>query len=221
MGFQAVLDLAASHKGGIDAVEAQLPEVPPQDQVAKLPDDRWLSEITKTIFQAGFSWKVIENKWPGFEEAFEGFDPRRWKMMSDDDLDRLVKDTRIVRNPQKIVTVRDNAAFLCDLADEHGSAGAFFGNWPASDQVGLMEVLKKRGSRLGGTSGQMLLRRAGKDCFMLSNHVVQALIREGVIDKAPTSKKALAAVQAAFNAWHEETGRPYTHLSRILAMSVG
>ena len=162
MGFKAALDLACTHKGGLEAVEAQLPEVPPQDQVARLADDRWLSNMTKGIFQAGFNWQVIENKWPGFEEAFEGFNPRRWKMMSDDDLDRLVKDTRIVRNPQKIVTVRDNGAFLCDLADEHGSAGAFFGNWPVSDQVGLMEVLKKRGSRLGGTTGQLVLRRGGK-----------------------------------------------------------
>jgi 3-methyladenine DNA glycosylase Tag len=51
--------------------------------------------------------------------------------------------------------------------------------------------------------------------------VCAALVREGVVDKAPISKKDLAAVQAAFNRWHQETGRPYAHLSRILAMSVG
>ena len=41
----------------------------------------------------------------------------------------------------------------------------------------------------------------GKDTFMLSNDVVAALIREGVVDKTPTSKKALAQVQGAFNEW--------------------
>ena len=30
--------------------------------------------MTRAIFQSGFSWKVIEAKWPGFEEAFDGFD---------------------------------------------------------------------------------------------------------------------------------------------------
>ncbi|NNE21558.1 MAG: 3-methyladenine DNA glycosylase [Rhizobiales bacterium] len=193
----------------------------PVSELAALGDDRWLSQITRCVFQAGFSWKVIETKWPGFEEAFEGFQPRRWKMMSDDDLDRLVKDKAIVRNPQKILSVRGNAQFLCDLADEHGSAAAFFAGWPVSDQIGLMDLMKKRGSRLGGTTGQVLLRRMGKDGFIMSGDVVKALIREGIVDKPPTSKKALATVQDAFNAWHDETGRPYTHLSRILAMSVG
>jgi hypothetical protein len=41
-----------------------------------------------------------------------------------------------------------------------------------------------------------------------------------VVDKPPTSKKALAAVQAAFNAWAEESGRDLSQISRVLAMSV-
>lgn len=221
MGFQSILDLAAGHRGSEAAVLEQLPEVMPVSDLAALSDDRWLSQMTKSVFQAGFSWKVIENKWPGFEVAFEGFQPRRWKMMSDEDLDRLVQDKAIVRNAQKIVSVRGNAQFLCDLADEHGSAAKFFAERPVSDQIGLMELMKKRGSRLGGTTGQVVLRWMGKDGFIMSGDVVKALIREGVVDKAPTSKKALAAVQGALNDWHEETGRPYTHLSRILAMSVG
>ncbi len=221
MGFQKIIDLAAGHKGGEAAVVEQLAEVMPIEKLAAIGDDRWLSQMTKSVFQAGFSWKVIENKWAGFEAAFAGFQPRRWKMMSDEDLDRLVQDKAIVRNPQKIQSVRGNAQFLCDLADEHGSAGKFFADWPASDQIGLLEIMKKRGSRLGGNTGQVVLRWMGKDGFIMSGDVVKALIREGVVDKQPTSKKDLAAVQAAFNGWHEETGRPYAHLSRILAMSVG
>ena len=208
-------------KAGEAAVLDQLADIMPVGELSAIGDDRWLSQMTKSVFQAGFSWKVIENKWSGFEEAFEGFQPRRWKMMSDEDLDRLVQDKAIVRNPQKIQSVRGNAQFLCDLADEHGSAGKFFADWPMSDQIGLLDIMKKRGSRLGGNTGQVVLRWMGKDGFIMSGDVVKALIREGVVDKMPTSKKDLAAVQAAFNGWHEETDRPYAHLSRILALSVG
>ena len=221
MGFQAILERAVGHKGSLQAVEALLPEVKPAAEIARLGDDRLLAEMTKGVFQAGFNWTVIENKWPGFEEAFEGFEPRRWRMMSDEDLDQLVSDKRIVRNAQKILSVRDNAQLLCELADEHGSAAKCIAEWPSSDQVGLMALLKKRGGRLGGTTGQYFLRRIGKDGFMLSKDVVKALISEGVVKKAPTSQKDLAAVQAAFDAWHEESGRPYAHVSRILALSVG
>ena len=221
MSFQPIFDLAAQHKGGEAALMAQLPEPTDPQHLPKLGDDRVLAEMTKCVFQAGFSWKVIDSKWSGFEEAFEGFVPRRWRMMSDDDLDRLVQDTRIVRNPQKILSVRDNAQFLFDLAEEPGSAARFLAEWPADDQIGLTDLMKKRGSRLGGTTGQILLRRLGRDGFILSNDVVTALIREGIVDKTPTSKKGLAACQSAFNGWHAETGHSYTHLSRILAMSVG
>ena len=41
------------------------------------------------------------------------------------------------------------------------------------------------------------------------------------VAEAITSKRDLAKVQAQFNAWAEETGLPYVHLSRICAMSVG
>ena len=51
--------------------------------------------------------------------------------------------------------------------------------------------------------------------------LVEALIREGVVAKEPTSKKDLAAVQAAFNTWREQSKRPVREISRILALSVG
>ena len=54
----------------------------------------------------------------------------------------------------------------------------------------------------------------------ISKDVVRALNRAGVVDGNPTSKTDLKAVQGAFNAWHEESGKPYTHMSRILALSV-
>lgn len=219
--FDDIYELAVEHKGSAAAVQDLLPSIKPAEDLMQVPGDRILSEMTKAIFKAGFSWKVIDNKWSGFEEAFEGFDPVRWKFMSDDDLDHLLKDTRIVRNGMKIVTVRENAALICDLEDEYGSAAKCIAEWPADDFIGLLDMLKKRGSRLGGATAQIFLRFLGRDGFVLSGDVVKALIREGVIDKNPTSKAALRKVQEAFNHWHGETGYPYAHISRILALSVG
>ena len=218
--FQELFDIAAGRKGGAAAVEALLPSPESAETLARIPDDRWLAGMTKQIFQAGFVWRVIENKWPGFEAAFEGFEPRRWQMMSDDDLDRLVKDERIVRNAKKILTVRDNARLLCELATEHGSAAKVFADWPSEDYIGLLDLLKTRGSRLGGSTAQYFLRFMGKDSFMTSGDVALALIREGVVDKPPSGKGALKKVQAAFNVWMKESGRPLTHISRVLAYTV-
>ena len=196
--------------------------MPSQKALARLADDRVLAEMAKRIFSAGFVWSVIEKKWPGFEAAFLGFEPARLLLQPDEFWEGLAGDKRIVRNPQKIMAVRDNARFVADIAREHGSFGKFLAQWPASDQVGLLDLLGKRGARLGGRTGQYFLRFIGKDCFVTSADAVACLRDAGLdISENPTSKKDLKKIQDQFNAWAEETGLPLTHLSRICAMSIG
>ena len=81
-------------------------------------------------------------------------------------------------------------------------------------------MLKKRASRLGGATAMYFLRGMGVDSFITSTDVSRALIREGVIDKPPSSKRDFDAVQTAFNRWHDESGRPLTHIGRVLACSI-
>ena len=218
--FSGIRARAAQRHGGEARLMADLPEVSTADALAAIPDDRWLAGMTKRVFQSGFSWQIIEDRWPGFERAFDGFRPGRVALYGPDDMERLLADTGIVRNGQNIKATVANAVFVADLATEHGSAAQFFAHWPDDDFVGLLEVLKKRGSRLGGNTGQIFLRYMGRDSFVLSKDVKAALVEAGVVAKPPTSKRDLAAVQAAFNAWRAETGLPLTHLSRILALSI-
>ena len=56
---------------------------------------------------------------------------------------------------------------------------------------------------------------------MLTDDLVAALKAQGIVDKKPTSKRDLAATQEAFNQWHDDSGMPYSHLSRLLAHTVG
>ena len=147
---------------------------------------------------------------------------RPLSLKPDEFWDELMKDARIVRNGAKIMSVRANAGFVREIAGEHGSFGKFLAKWPSSNQVGLLELLSKRGSRLGGNTGQMFLRFVGWDGFVTSQDVVACLRDVGLdISEEVKSKGDLAKVQAQFNAWAAETGLPYVHLSRICAMSIG
>lgn len=220
--FKPILARAEKRKGGAKALEKLLPKKPDMKALAKLSDDRILAEMTQRVFSAGFAWSVIENKWPDFEKAFLGFQPAKLIFQPDDFWDALLSDARIVRNGAKIAAVRENAAFVQDIAREHGSFAKFLANWPSSDQVGLLDLLNKRGSRLGGNTGQMFLRFIGWDGFVTSQDVVACLRDAGLeIAEEAKSKSDLAKVQAQFNAWAGETGLPYVHLSRICAMSIG
>lgn len=218
--FSRIEKRAAKRKGGAEALEALLPKPKSARALARIGDDRWLSAASQYVFSAGFVWKIVEAKWPGFEEAFEGFDPARVARFSEKKMAKLGSDARVIKNATKLESVRDNARFMMEVAAEHGSFGKWVAAWPSSDIIGLLDELKARGSRLGGNSAVWFLRHMGKDTFMLSDHVVAALQRAKVIDGKATSKKARRAIQDAFNAWSEQTGRPLSQLSKILACSI-
>lgn len=220
--FAEIRHRAATRKGGEKELESLLGTAPDNADLAKVPDDRILSAMTERVFSAGFIWKVIRDKWPGFEEAFLGFEPKALLFQPDDFWHERASDTRIVRNAAKIKSVRDNAAFVDGVSTDHGSFGKFMSEWRADDQVGLMAYLGKHGSRLGGATGQYLLRWLGWDAFILSKDAVSAMREYGLeIAESVTSKRDLAKVQQQMNQWAVETGLPYVHLSRILAFSAG
>ena len=219
--FDKIEAMAGKHHGGQKGVDAKLSEWRIDINLVRRNDARFLAGMAKAVFSSGFSWQVIEKKWPGFETAFEKFDPKRVASYGDEDLDRLLKDKRIVRNGAKIMATIANARFVIETSKKHGSFGKFLAQWPTTDQIGLMDYLKKNASRLGGATVQYFLRFEGWDAFILSQDVCKALIREGVVGKIPTSKKEMAVVQAAFNTWRTQTKRPVREISRILALSVG
>lgn len=218
----SVIDLAAGHHGGRDAVLQASENPHAVADLTVVPDDRFLATMTRCVFNAGFNWRVIESKWDGFEAAFEGFDPAKLAFFGDEMLDRLVSDERIVRHGAKIKATLDNARFVTDVAKENGTFGAFLAGWPVDDQLGLMAMMGKRGARLGGATGVYFLRFCGWDAWITSPDVCAALVREGVLDKpTATTKSARKSVQAAINQYAEDSGLPRAQISRLLAMSVG
>lgn len=220
--FTQIRERAEKRKGGAAALNKLLPAVSSRKELLQMSDDRLLAMMTKCINQAGFSWKVIENKWPQFEEAFFNFNPNKLGLLSPEQWEAYTSDRRVVRNWQKIKALRENVFFVQEESLKHGSFAGFIADWPCSDQIGLMAYLKLHGSRLGGQSALWFLRRIGKDCFVLSKDVVVVLNAIGLdIAEQPTSQRDLKKIQSQFNQWHEQTGLPYSHLSRIAACSVG
>src|SRR5579859_6108824 len=216
--FDKVIALAAANKGGMAALEALLADSKSRSpaEIAAIPDNRLLSEMSRRIFQAGFSWKVVDDKWPAFEELFAGFDPRVCAALSEERFDALLKNGRIVRNAAKICSIVANAGFIQDLAAEHGSAARFIADWPDSDYIGLLDLFEKRASRLSGQAAMRFLRGVGKPAFITTNAVVTALIREGVLTRPTVGKRDMKTIQDTFNGWSAESGRDLTAISRIL-----
>ena len=217
--FSALYDRAVARKGE-DELEARFRDPLSASDLAAIPDDRWLARLTQGVFSAGFVWSVIENKWPGFEAAFDGFDPPTVASYDAEKIGQLLGDPSIVRNGQKIFAAVDNARFIAATSAEHGGFGRWIGEWPSDDLIGLFDALKKGGSRLGGNTTPYALRAMGRDTFIFTNDVTASLVEQGIVEKAVTSKRDQRAAQEAFNAWRAESGRPFNHISVVLACGV-
>lgn len=219
--FESIYQRACERRGGEAELKKLLPKVRSKRALAGTRDDRWLAEMTRCVFQAGFVWRVVNNKWDDFEEVFFGFPPEKIVMLSPDQIDRFAQNPRIIRNRQKVLGVQANAHFILDVAKEHGSFGKFISRWSSEDLIGLFAYMKKHGARLGGMTGQRVLRNMGKDTFVITPDVVRCVQQAGQdISESPGSKREMTLIQNSFNRWNDESGLPYSHISLICAISV-
>jgi 3-methyladenine DNA glycosylase Tag len=219
MSFEPIL-AAAIARIGEDELHRRLPEVKDAAALEALPDDRYLSLMSLRVFRAGLKHSVVDAKWPGFEDAFQGFALDSVRAMSDEDVETLMTDRRLIRHWGKLRSVRNNAAAMAEITVERGSFGHFLAAWPADRTVELWAELGRRFDQLGGESAPRFLRMAGRDTFILSPSVTAALQRWDVMEAPPKSKAERLKVQDIFNLWAAATGRKLAHLSMILASSV-
>lgn len=75
--------------------------------------------------QAGLSWSTILNKREGYRALFANFDIGRVARFTDEDIERLVQDARIVRNRAKVTSAVLNARAVLQIQQEHGSFADF------------------------------------------------------------------------------------------------
>ncbi len=215
----AAIEEAARLRHGSAALEARLVQPRPAAEIAALAEDRWLSRMMLRVFRAGLRHELVDRKWPAFEAAFAGFDPEACARLADERIEELLADRALIRNLPKLRAVRANARAILALRAEAGGIGRWVADWPGADIVSLWDELARRFEQLGGNSAAYLLRMVGKDTFILTGSVVTGLGHWGVLGAPPRSRADRAAVQATFNRWAGETGRPLCQLSQILAMS--
>ncbi|HLZ64732.1 MAG TPA: DNA-3-methyladenine glycosylase I [Aliidongia sp.] len=209
----------ALERYGEAALNERLPAVKDAAALAAMPDDRYLSLLCLRVFRAGLSHSMVDQKWPAFEAAFHGFDPHAVAAMTEEDLEPLMGDARLIRHWGKLKSVPVNAAALRALSAEVGGFGRWLAGWPVTETLALWDALSKRFSQFGGDSPGRFLRMAGRDTFIFSPSV-EAALRTWSVTEGGKGKAERARAAAQFNEWAAATGRPLAHLSMILALSV-
>src|SRR3981081_825081 len=93
----------------VSAVEGPPPRIKPKSI------DDYLEQLSKSVFQAGISWRVVDAKWPTIKPAFRGFQVERVARMGDREIDTLASDPRALRGRPKNAAVVHNARAILDL----------------------------------------------------------------------------------------------------------
>ncbi|MES0329189.1 MAG: DNA-3-methyladenine glycosylase I [Dehalococcoidales bacterium] len=107
--------------------------------------------MIKSIFQTGISWQVEENKWPDIKQVLRDFDPETIAHFTFWDVDRFVKDKRVIRNRRKLEAIVFDARRLLELDNEYG------------DFEATVKDLRKQFKFLGETGSYHFLYVVGKE----------------------------------------------------------
>ena len=137
-----------------------MPAGPPEKLVPKSLND-YLEIMSKSVFQAGMSWKVIEKKWPEIREAFSGFDIHTVAGFHEKDIEDLMKDRRVVRNLRKLTAIVSNAQKILELDEAHGSFQQYLRSHGSFDAT--LNAIRKDFKFMGPSGIYVFLYVVGED----------------------------------------------------------
>jgi DNA-3-methyladenine glycosylase I len=146
----------------------------------KYHDEEWGKEVhdDKTLFeflilesaQAGLSWITILKRREGYRKAFADFDVNKVAQFTEEDVERLMQDSGIIRNRLKIIAAINNAKLFLKVQEEFGSFDKYLysfmpdgkplvnnhgqPNLPARTEISdaISKDMKKRGFKFFGTT---------------------------------------------------------------------
>ncbi len=121
----------------------------------------YLDVMSKSVFQSGISWRVVDSKWPGIREAMRQFDPQTIAAPGEKDLDDLARDSRMIRHRRKLAAIAYNARRMLELAAEHGSFQAYLRSHGSFEATG--QALRKDFKYLGDSGIYHFLWAVGQE----------------------------------------------------------
>jgi 3-methyladenine DNA glycosylase Tag len=127
-------------------------------------DDAYFENMTRIIFQAGLSWKMIDKKWLNFRKAFKDFSIDKVSRFKTSDMQRLMKNESIVRNRAKIAATIQNAAQFKSISKRFGSFQSYLDRLDQSNNYfAVVKELGNQFQRLGPSSARIFLYTVGED----------------------------------------------------------
>ena len=126
-------------------------------------DDAYFENMCRIIFQAGLNWHVIDNKWSSIKKAFSNFKIGKIAFFTNVDIEKLMKDTEIIRNKGKIKAIIQNAQNFKAIEKQYGSFQKYLDSLDKSNNFTyVVKDLVNKFKWLGPPSASLFLYTVGE-----------------------------------------------------------
>ena len=154
-------------------------------------ETRLYEKLCLEALQSGLSWILILRRRDGLRDVFHGFDPERVARFRGRDIERLLEDTRVIRNRRKLEAIVQNAKATLALRDVESLPELVWRHRPAPrpapttwedvaeppEAKALAKELKRHGfAFVGPTTVYALMEAAG----LVNDHLVSCPARRAV-----------------------------------------
>jgi 3-methyladenine DNA glycosylase Tag len=135
--------------------------IPPQE---KPVDEKGYFEIlSKAVFNAGFSYQVVNTKWEGTKEVFKEFDPKIISNWTNDDIFDALESPKIIRNGKKVKAIVSNAKIFLELVEKFKSFDNYLESFREKPYEDKQQIIAKQFKWLGPTGAHFFLWSIGED----------------------------------------------------------
>ena len=135
--------------------------VPPQKKPKY--DKKYFEVLSKAVFNAGFSWKVVNAKWEDIKEVFSDFEPKIVSNWTIDEITKALESPKIIRNSKKVKAIVSNAKIFLDIISEFGSFKNYLKSLEDKTCAEKLKILSKKFKWLGPTGSHFFLWTVGED----------------------------------------------------------
>ncbi|MXS70670.1 DNA-3-methyladenine glycosylase I [Flavobacteriaceae bacterium W22] len=149
-------------------------------------DDELFGRLVMEINQAGLSWETILKKEEGFRAAYDNFDIKKVASYTEEDRERLLNDSGIIRNKLKVNAAIENAKTILELQKEFGSFEKWLEHHHPKTLQEWMKIFKKTLKFTGGEIVNEFLMSIG---FLKGAHEESCWVNREIMQHKPMWKK--------------------------------
>ena len=129
--------------------------------------------MSKAVFNAGFSYQVVNNKWEDIKEVFYDFEPKIISNWTVDEISKALNSPKIIRNSRKVTAIVSNAKVFLDLLNKYRTFENYLKSFREKPYEEKQKILSKQFKWLGPTGAHFFLWSIGEDappCEQIINH---------------------------------------------------